>query len=139
MSRGLRRITCTVLARDLWIDHFLANNEPNCQVTTLTVDTGETSSVKRIQFGFCHRGWVEKIEQVDGYPRYQQFDTTKVGDQIVVEYLVLSTEPAVLAYMGGYTVGRGPVLELDNRGSGVWLSIENLTQGWVVDLRENED
>jgi hypothetical protein len=136
VSNRVRRINCTVLARELWVDHFLSNDEPNCQITTLALEPSEPSTVKRIQFGFCHRDWVEKINEVEGYSLYKLFDSCVAGDQVIIEYLAIGAEPGVLAYMGGHTAGRGPVMGLDSRGSGAWLSVQNLTQGWVIDLRE---
>lgn len=138
MPNPLQKLTCYITSKDLWIDHFLAKDEPDCQITTFEVEVIGASSIERVQFGFCHRGWMEAISDVPGYDLYKRFASAQVGDLLVIEYLVIGSEPEVLSYMGGHTAGRGTVLGLDNRTRSGWLSIENQTQGWEIDLRKTK-
>jgi len=138
MKNTLRKLIGTITARDLWVDHFLLNDEPNCEISTYRLDVQGESSVRSIRFGFCHRSSMEKISDVPGYDQYARFTSAEVGDTLEIEYLVIGKDPDVLTYMGGHTAGRGPVLGLDNRTSAGWLSIVNQTQGWEIDLRKNK-
>ena len=133
----LKKIHCVIIAKDHWYDHFLANDEPNCEITIFDVDAIGASTIDRVQFGFCHRGWMEEIDDVEGSDLYRRFSGSQVGDVLEIEYLALGKEPATLAYMGGHTTGRGPVLNMDDRPSRGWLSIENTTQDWTIDVRKS--
>ena len=135
MTDLFKSLNCLIAARDEWQDQFLAENEPDCQITTFGLEVIGDSTVERVQYGFCHRGWMETVEEVEGYDQYARFKSAQVGDNLKIEYLGLTKDPVVLTYIGGHTAGRGPLLNMDSAQSAGWVSIENITRGWKIDVR----
>lgn len=121
-------IDVKVKSKEVFYNHFLANDEPNNETTTLKIEPLTNSPVKKVQYMFHWKDWLEKMEEVKGYQKYARFKNTNPEDVLRITYIANTESPIILAAIRGNCNGN----PLFPENSATIIYLENLSQKWKI-------